>query len=462
MLPPNKSEPAHDDHGRLSASDPNDCGSRVLAEPDTENAPVTPEGSDCNNEKSSETSSSSPPLFKVRATAFSPDPELPTNERLLGTAFFTFLIFALVQITFAVIAGSKAMMGDSAAMIVDSMNYLFNWAAERRKNRFDELNANADHNNTDDDVVVDPVRAAFVRQRNRRKLILQLEIIPPVISVMALVVVTATIIKSAVDALQDDGLAAVDSGTGTDQQQPNIYIMMGFSSFNLLLDFVNVFCFARAKHLLGYATRDDATVKEDADFCDAASSSYPPTTTAVVVKGNGTGERNIINHGVDDAAAKDEGKEGDEEDDFPIDTVHGSSGSTEDGNDVEDQTPCVDLGCVFVDVAHIHSPSTSKHEHPQQQQRANLNMCSAYTHVFADTLRSIAVIIAAGLAMIFPDKISPVVADATAALVVSTLILLSLLPLVGGLWGSTRMLCGILAQERSERILVVAAARNNN
>lgn len=85
-----------------------------------------------------------------------------------------------------------------------------------------------------------------------------------------------------------------------------------------------------------------------------------------------------------------------------------------------------------------------------KKQRPNLNMCSAYTHVFADTLRSTAVIIAVALAMIFPDQISPLAADATAALVVSLLILLSLLPLLHGLWNSSRRLYAIWMEERSE------------
>ena len=79
-------------------------------------------------------------------------------------------------------------------------------------------------------------------------------------------------------------------------------------------------------------------------------------------------------------------------------------------------------------------------------------MCSAYTHVFADTLRSIAVIIAAVLAEILP-AVTPEEADATAAVVVSGLILLSLLPLLQGLSRSVVELCAILAEERSERMV---------
>jgi Co/Zn/Cd efflux system component len=61
-------------------------------------------------------------------------------------------------------------------------------------------------------------------------------------------------------------------------------------------------------------------------------------------------------------------------------------------------------------------------------------------HVFADTLRSIAVIIASVIAEVV-DSVTPEVADATAAVIVSVIILASLLPLFRGLfrtWGELR------------------------
>ena len=93
--------------------------------------------------------------------------------------------------------------------------------------------------------------------------------------------------------------------------------------------------------------------------------------------------------------------------------------------------------------------SSHDHHRNHHKEHANLNMCSAYTHVFADTLRSIAVIVAAVLAELWPG-VTPEEADATAAVVVSGLILLSLLPLLQGLWRSVVELRGILAEERSE------------
>lgn len=59
-------------------------------------------------------------------------------------------------------------------------------------------------------------------------------------------------------------------------------------------------------------------------------------------------------------------------------------------------------------------------------------MCSAYTHNMVDTLRSIAVLVAATIAY-FDRRISSTVADATAVIVVSVIIAVSLGPLIIGL-----------------------------
>ncbi|KAI2493691.1 Cation efflux family [Fragilaria crotonensis] len=80
---------------------------------------------------------------------------------------------------------------------------------------------------------------------------------------------------------------------------------------------------------------------------------------------------------------------------------------------------------------------------------ANLNMCSAYTHVFVDTLRSLAVIIAATVAHL-AHEVTSEEADATAAIVVSALILFSLFPLLSGLVSTCRELRSIHADERDE------------
>jgi Co/Zn/Cd efflux system component len=70
-------------------------------------------------------------------------------------------------------------------------------------------------------------------------------------------------------------------------------------------------------------------------------------------------------------------------------------------------------------------------------------------HVFADTLRSIAVIVAAVVAKLV-DEVTPEEADAAAAVVVSVLILLSLIPLFHGMIQTSSELRAIRAEESSE------------
>jgi Co/Zn/Cd efflux system component len=280
----------------------------------------------------------------------------PSNERLLATAFVTFLSFASLQLVFAFIADSEAMKGDSAAMMVDSMTYLCNWVAEHRKSHFD-------WNGTTGEADVDSARAQKLRERAYRKIVLQMEIVPPLVSVSTLLAVTTVVTYRAIFVLM--------RGTSSSSRHPNLRLMMGFSLFNLGLDCLNVFCFARAKHLTGYSTTADDD--EEEHRCDYHQ--------------NGTHEN----------------------------------------------------GCP-------HRTTTQHDDSP------NLNMCSAYTHVMADTLRSFAVILAALTAFLTPG-VTPEQADATAAIVVSALIALSLIPLFKGLVRSIQELRGILRDEEMEKIM---------
>jgi len=79
--------------------------------------------------------------------------------------------------------------------------------------------------------------------------------------------------------------------------------------------------------------------------------------------------------------------------------------------------------------ATINLLSDNGEDHRNQ---SNTNMCSAYTHVIADTMRSIAVMLAAILSQ-SNKNISSEVADAWAAILVSAIIFFSILPLLKGL-----------------------------
>ena len=72
------------------------------------------------------------------------------------------------------------------------------------------------------------------------------------------------------------------------------------------------------------------------------------------------------------------------------------------------------------------------HDEHSKTSESNMNMCSAYTHVFADTLRSIAVLVAALIAEISGANGS--YCDAVAAIIVSLIVGVSAVPLIHGLW----------------------------
>lgn len=360
--------------------------------------------------------------------------EIPSNERLLGTAFFSFMTFALTQLTFAFAAGSEAMVGDSAAMIVDSVTYLFNWIAERRKNRYDEFVDSSLH------AEADPVTTARIRQRNKRKLILRLEIIPPVISVTTLVIVTIVVTRKAVHVLQLDM-----HRTREEQLIPNLNVMLAFSMVNLILDCVNVFNFAKANHLMGYVTIEEGTDT----YSEHEHLSCPGSTKGKIIA--------RVQGGLNDnsLAGADQQKQLKRDyEQVPIGTVLGSS--KEDGED--------DVEAYANDSFHGQQSAelnaANDYDYDNNREHSNLNMCSAYTHVFADTLRSIAVIVAAILAEIIPD-VTPEEADATAAVVVSVLIVFSLIPLIQGLLRSVAELRVIAADERYEDNMLLRSQAAN-
>ena len=127
-------------------------------------------------------------------------------------------------------------------MMVDSLTYLFNWMAERRKHTFDQYYQEPPGQRTEE-------RSRYLQQRTKRKVILQLEILPPLISVATLLVVTGVVLREALKVIWLDLSRSVG-----EQSDPNIHLMMTFALVNLGLDLVNVCCFAQARHLFGYET----------------------------------------------------------------------------------------------------------------------------------------------------------------------------------------------------------------
>ena len=144
------------------------------------------------------------------------------------------------------IAKSQAMVGDSSAMVIDSLTYLFNSYAEKIKNK--SLKESVD----------DTLSAAEkeLRRLERTRQRLWLEILPPLCSVMTLIVLTIYIIIDALNALTEPDYVVGEDGSPDSNDEPNIGVMFFFSALNLGLDILNVTCFARAKHAFGFAVID--------------------------------------------------------------------------------------------------------------------------------------------------------------------------------------------------------------
>lgn len=395
--------------------------------------------------------------------------ERPSNERLLLTAFFTFTVFTTFQTIAAFVAGSEAMMGDSGAMLVDALTYLFNLVAERRKSRFEEYYQELQRDQPCDD----PRRRAKLKKRAKRKMILRMELIPPVISVTTLLCVTAVVLHGSLRMLLLDA-----HRDRSEQGDPNVTLMLVFSCMNLVLDVVNVFCFARANRLCGYATTPKHIVPGSAES-SVASPRRAPKHYAQLGDSSEAADGGLDTD-IEDMTFEDrfqaikeklaeipqgmEEFQDEPEHDFSSDTTVTSSNARRiNGHTHGKEKPHED-------------EEDDDDDDDEIQEEANLNMCSAYTvrtlphlgfcqldmsiyahslfvaqHVFADTLRSIAVIVAATVAEL-ADGVTSEEADATAAVVVSVLILLSLLPLLSGLLSTFGELRSIHAEERDERI----------
>jgi hypothetical protein len=157
-------------------------------------------------------------------------PSKPTNEYVLNVAFFSFVGFMAVQAVFALIANSQAMLADSEAMSVDAFTYLFNLWAERIKNK-----PISEH---EFGVSLDLLH----HQKELRRL--YLELIPPAISVATLMMVTVYTLKDSINTIHG-------AESEEEDEVVDIKIMLFFSGLNLLLDVVNVTCFARAESAFG-------------------------------------------------------------------------------------------------------------------------------------------------------------------------------------------------------------------
>lgn len=291
-----------------------------------------------------------------------------SNNQVLGIAFYSFLGFTIIQTTFAIKAKSSAMIADSAAMFVDSATYLFNMIAERLKRR--EI-----RQEEQEEYPVTVLEHKLKLERN------YLELIPPLISVATLLYVTFVTFGVSIHTLTH----SEEENSSTGQGQPNVKVMMFFSIMNLLLDIVNVTCFARVNQAI-----------------------FVPQ--------------------------------------FNFENNHHQQQQQQ--NNIETMTEDSPLLALNIDEtlgSTTLETSLGEDDISDADELINLNMCSAWTHVFADTLRSIAVLLA-GSVSFFTNVLSPTSADALAALVVSIVIFMSCVPLVRGM---AKTLSEIIAMHQS-------------
>jgi Co/Zn/Cd efflux system component len=315
----------------------------------------------------------------------------------LNIAFFSFVIFCIFETVFALIANSQSMLADAQAMSIDAMSYLFNMGAEYLKKK--PLSSKQES------------LCCFLtpqEQRRERELRrLYLELIPPTISVIVLISVTIQTLVQAFESLMGHTKDISGGDKDDDEDDVSVALMFGFSAANLVLDILNVTCFARAKANYGLGGRSGAVVEEqdeEGSLCSSIVDEEEATSeaTTIITTTTTTTSGFSHNYGAIDNASISSTKD------------ESFCSQTDDENDDDDTMTRTTL-------------------QPQQQKQVNLNMCSAWTHVCADTMRTIAVLIAASIAMLFPEQVDGKTADAVAAVAVSIIILLSLASLIQGL-----------------------------
>jgi len=270
------------------------------------------------------------------------------------------------------------------------------------------------------------------------------------------------------------------------QNRPDVIVMFAFSSLNLVVDVVNIMFFKKGDYLFGFDTfeedfheveqfnssgldgetkpnldsrgRSDVSGdKENDDIVAKSRSSSPAKSKKAKVRqklsknfkgilkeskrreggayatlGSDSNDSEVYNDSVDDIEMTPTKNE------FSMFTI--DDGDEVNENDAyrankftfEEESAELDLPESHANAVDDDMNQQMYDEYNSHKRKSNLNMCSAWTHVFADTVRSLAVLIAALLGE-FVKGVSSEVADASAAVVVSSIILVALLPLLNGM-----------------------------
>lgn len=350
----------------------------------------------------------------------------PTNEFVLNVAFITFMGFLIIEAVFAIIANSQSMLADAMAMSVDAFTYLFNLMAERLKSKHDD---NASHHSygAHDGMAKDDEMMMRQKMLNRKIKKLYLELVPPLISVVALISVSIYAFLGAIETIVNHKPHPKHENTG-EEGETNVSVMFLFSTANLLLDIVNMAFFAKLKHFVHalsntlVGSHETDTPQHEGDSPNSNDDTHQKETTHLLKKADPQSKR---------------------QQSFP--SNYNTNQNSENNNNHDDDTNKIPSEINIESIQrisqhHLHQQKSDKEDRcsngtEDSDKVLNLNMCSAYTHVMADTMRSITVLIVSGLAYCV-ESVDDDLADAAGAVIVSIIIAISLGPLLLGIFST--------------------------
>ena len=188
--------------------------------------------------------------------------DAPRNTDVLGMAFWSFLGVTTLQACWSVKADSEALWADSIAMFIDAATYLCNMFAERGKSR--------PISKMEGGKMLSPAAIAY----KTRLRILKLELFPPLISVVVLLYLTITTVMEATETLISSKGEGDKSG---DEEEPDMMVVLVFSVLCLIIDFMNLFCFAKVPNHICHdepiSIPNNFRVEVDDSFADQSEAS---------------------------------------------------------------------------------------------------------------------------------------------------------------------------------------------
>jgi hypothetical protein len=274
--------------------------------------------------------------------------------------FLTFFVFTIAQFVLAFAANSLSLLGDTAAQIVDCVDYCINFYAERRKHSFDQRYQ--DPSSPDE---LTPERALQLRERAKRKAVLFWEVVPPMISVTCLVGVTMYVLEDSIRTLIGDFTTTPKSQQGN----VNLTLVLTLQLINLVVDVTDVTCFAKIHHLRGFETmHQPLAIKTDGENI------VPEEHDGDIALSNVQQQHADMEVGCGGSLLKEEVQS-------IIEEPSSHAGAVDEAKDEDDVAPNANVdhetkGTSTVETVNASHPVVCHDDHVD---KANLNMCSAYT-----------------------------------------------------------------------------------